>query len=371
MSYPLRRLADLYRKPGPWTTVHLDIQRDTDTQQGGHALDLRWRALREDLERQDAPAGDLETIDDLLETRIRTPGRHVCRFVLVRRGDVVIDEVHYGATPCPNEATCGALPALVPLVATSAHDIPYLVVEAARDGGRVSAYHASRMPAFVDEVIGEALHLSKVPGGGWSQRRYQQTTEEVWRRNAHQVVEDVEQARRRVEPKMIVLSGDVRAREKVAAQLPAEASSLLVEVDVHSLTAGADPSVLDEAVAKRLEDVAEQERQRALRRLGDGSSEGLAVSGLEPVVQALRQAQVHLLVIDFNAIAGKTLVALTGEPWLAGSPGGVTGADTLAEVSAADALLRAGAFTDVRLLPIEGERLEGDEGVAALLRWPI
>lgn len=146
---------------------------------------------------------------------------------------------------------------------------------------------------------------------------------------------------------------------------------MLVEVDVHSRTAGADRAVLDEAVSERLDHLAEQERQRALRRLGDGISEGLAVTGIEATVRGLRQAQVHLLIVDFAALADRTLIALADEPWIAASRESVTGTDVLGEVDAADALLRAGAFTHARLLPVDGRRIDGPDGVAALLRWSV
>jgi hypothetical protein len=78
------------------------------------------------------------------------------------------------------------------MVSRHAHDLPYLVVEAGRDGARVSAFTADRRPVAAVDVEGDTSHLTKVHGGGWAHRRFQQTTEDIWRRNAQEVAAVVE-----------------------------------------------------------------------------------------------------------------------------------------------------------------------------------
>lgn len=368
MSYPLRRLAETYRQPGPWATVQIDVSRDV--QPAAQTIELRWRGLREDLAAQGAPDDYLDAVEGVL----RTPAEAsvvACRYLLVNDQGVVVDEILHRSGSCDNQAAFAALPYAAALVAGGAHDLPYLVVEAARDGARVAAFRASGRPVVVEEVIGEDVHLSKSPGGGWAHRRFQQTTEEVWRRNAQEVAEDVERARKQASAQLIVLSGDVRAREQLLAQLPEEAKSQLVELDVHTRPAGSDDSAVEDAVADQLAEIADRERQRAVDRFGEGKGPGLAVAGLGETVHALRQAQVGVLLVDFAKLGDRTLLALRDEPWLATSPEGVTGTEVLAEAPAAEVLIRAGALTDSLLLPMDIEELGGRDGAAALLRWPV
>lgn len=367
MSYPLRRLAEIFRQPGPWATVQLDVSRDV--QPAAQTIELRWRGLREDLAAQGAPDDFLDAVEDAL----RSPAEAsvvACRYLLVSEDGVVVDEILHRSGSCDNEATFAELPYTAALVAGGAHDLPYLVVEAARDGARVTAFRASGRPVIVHEVIGEDVHLSKSPGGGWAHRRFQQTTEEVWRRNAQEVAEDVERARKQASAQLIVLSGDVRAREQLAAQLPEEARSQLVELDVHTRADGSDGSAVQEAVADQLAEIADQERRRAADRFGEGKRSGLAVAGVGETVHALRQAQVDVLLVDFAKLGDRTLLVLRSEPWLATAPEGVTGTEVLSEAPAAEALIRAGALTDALLLPMGTEEIGAQDGVAALLRWP-
>jgi hypothetical protein len=349
-------------------TVQIDVSQNV--QPAAQAIELRWRNLREDLAGQGAPAEHLEGIDDALQTPVEAAAS-ACRYLVVGGDGVVADEVLQRSVSGENWAKFSELPYFAALVTDGAHDLPYLVVEAGRDGARVTAFRASGRPVAVDEVVGETAHLSKSPGGGWAHRRFQQTTEEVWRRNAQEVAEDVERAREQASAQLIVLSGDVRAREQLAAQLPDEVRSQLVELDVHTRAAGSDGSAVQDAVAGQLAEIAAEERGRAPHRVGVGKAEGLAVAGVGETVHALRQAQVDVLLVDFDTLGDRTLLALKEEPWLATAPEEVTGTAVLTEAPAAEVLLRAGALTDASLLPLAAEEVGGDDGVAALLRWPI
>jgi hypothetical protein len=366
MSYPLHRLAPLYRESGPWSTVHLEV--GWEVPDASRAIELRWRALREQLDQQGAPRRHLEMADDILDATAQ-PGGSACRHVVIG-DDVAIDRTLRHDSPCVSEARYSEVPSVVPVVDSEAREAPYLVLEAARDGAVISAYQSDGTPVLTDEVTGETANLTKVPGGGWAHRRFQQTTEEVWRRNAQVVVSELERILQRASARLIILSGDVRAREKVLSQLSSEVRSRLVEVDVHTRPVGADSDATDRAVDVELDALDELERERILERFGDGRRHGYAVAGIGSTAHALRQAQVAVLMVDFAELAGHELLALKDEPWLATSQEGVTGTEVVATVPAADALVRAGALTGAILLPLPADRMPGAEPMAAVLRWP-
>jgi hypothetical protein len=172
---------------------------------------------------------------------------------------------------------------------------------------------------------------------------------------------------------MVVLTGDVRAREQLRAQLPASVQESVVELDVQTRPAGTDEHAVTDAIAAHRDELAGQERSRLAERFGAGRPRGLAVEGTGAVVHSLRQAQVEFLMLDFEALDGRSLLALRDEPWVATGQEGVTGTSVLADAPAADVLVRAGALTDARLLqadPALSDDAERFDGVMALLRWP-
>jgi hypothetical protein len=367
MSYPLAELAEFYRTPGPWSSIHLEM--GWEVPDASRALELRWRALRERLDDQGAPRRHLETVDDLLNATAQ-PGGTACRHLVI--GDeVAVDRTIRHDAPCASEARYSEVPSVAAVVEADAREAPYLVVEAARDGATISAYRADGTPVLEDEVVGETANLTKVRGGGWAHRRFQHTTEEVWRRNAKVVLEDVERVLRQLPARLLVLSGDVRAREKMKAQLTDELGSLMIEVDRHTKPEGADDHTVSSALAEVLAEQEEGERVRFLERFGDAQRDNRAVAGTGSTVHALRQAQVGVLLASLTELADRDLLALRSEPWLATSPEGITGAESIGPVPAADALLRAGALTGARYLPMPAGRMPAGEGMAALLRWPV
>ncbi|TDB76525.1 peptide chain release factor 1, partial [Actinomadura sp. KC216] len=62
-------LKSLYQRPGPFASVYADLTRTTED--ASKAVELRWRALRADLEAQHAPKGMLRAIEQTIEEEIR------------------------------------------------------------------------------------------------------------------------------------------------------------------------------------------------------------------------------------------------------------------------------------------------------------
>ncbi len=70
--------------------------------------------------------------------------------------------------------------------------MPFLLVVADREGSDIEVYSASmREPTETREIHGDQDFIQKVKVGGWSQGRYQNSTEEV-HRNAQQTGEVVD-----------------------------------------------------------------------------------------------------------------------------------------------------------------------------------
>ncbi|VXB19883.1 conserved hypothetical protein [Arthrobacter sp. 9AX] len=370
MTASLKEHADRMRLPGPWCTAYVDAATGTvDTLE---ASDVRPGNVRAALEAQGASAADLDALEQALQPEAGVPGP-VSRFVLVHQGKVEINEVLPGARVLPERVSVDPVPDLLPLVKHRPEEFPYLVAEVSREHGEIRLHYAGAgSPASAEEVQGETQHIKKFQGGGWAHLRFQHHTEDVWRRNADQVAEEIDRVVAGSGARLIVLAGDIHARRLVQEQLSKASQAIVSVVDSHTHTEGADARLLDDQVNQRVAEQWATEQQDIMDRLAmqEGQANPESATGVGAVVHALQQAQVEVLILDDAALAERTLLALDAEPWVATAEEESLGANVLGKVPAPAALLRAAALTDARVLLVPGPVLPEGTDVAALLRWP-
>jgi hypothetical protein len=316
---------------------------------------------------------DLRAVEGALRPATGEPNP-TARLVLAESGEVRLDELLVGDEAQPDLATVGPVPDLLPLLRYRQHRFPYLVVDARRDGGEVSAHTVTGRREGQTEVAGSRENLTKNPRGGRSQGRYQYRTEEVWRRNAAELGDVVEEARRAGDARLIIVLGDAHAAQLLIDQLPAAAADLAVRIDHIPDGAAQDDQVVRQRVEELIAERYAEAEQALVGRLREaqGQPEPAAATGLESVVEALQQARADVVVLTDPA-EDRRLTVLDSEPWVA-LPGDESyGSQVLGEADATAALLRAAALTDARvaLLPPGALRAEGSGSteIAALLRW--
>ena len=145
---------------------------------------------------------------------------------------VVLSEVLPGSLHGPESVGVGAVPDLVPLVAHRPVDLPFLVVHAGKEGGAFRAYRLGHAPVAEDtteqQVRGrnDTLHYAKA-GTGWKQPHWQQHTEEIWKQNSSETAAAVDEAVRTIRPGLVVVAGDVTARELLVKALSTETRTLV------------------------------------------------------------------------------------------------------------------------------------------------
>lgn len=364
----LDALASVYRNPGPYSCVYLDVSGDVSDP--GRTQELRNRTVLDRLRELGAPDSDVAAIDRVLQEVTGVAGG-VSRLVASENGELRVDELIIGPRVDDEVATFGPVPDLTPLVEHRPEDFHYLVIEVSRDGGELRLYSTrDAVPLQHDDIAGDTDSLHKVQVGGWSQARYQRHTEEVWKHNQSEIADAVEQVVTQYHPRVIVLAGDVRARQLLAERLGAGSRGILSMVPTETRAGGASDAALTEHLEHRLRELGEQDRDAILGRILDqGGKDG--AHGIGEVVAALRQGQVDVMLLDFDGARGRTLLALDAEPWVATAPEDALDTKVLDTVPATVALLRAAALTGVRVLRAPSEDLPGAELVAALLRWPI
>ena len=370
MTDSLKEYAELYRHEGPWCMAY--IEAGTGTVDTLEAADVRPGHVRETLAGKGASKQDLEAIEEAVQPATGEPSP-VARYILVRQGTVELNVLLPGPLVVPERISMDPVPDLLPLIRHRPSEYPYIVVEAARDNAEIRLHYAGKhRPDTVQSVQGSAENLKKVPSGGWSQGRFQHRTEEIWRRNANQVAEEIDRVVRSSGAKLLVLAGDIRARGLIQDQLSEASRELLSIVDSHTHTGGADQEAFTNQINERVALQWAAEQQEVLERLAEqqGQANPVSATGTGTVLRALQQAQVDVLIMNDQAFAGRQFLALGAEPWIATEAQEALGADVLGQVPATAALLRAAALTDARILLVPDGVLPDKADIAALLRWP-
>jgi hypothetical protein len=303
-------------------------------------------------------------------------------FGLVRDGEIRLSEV-IRATPVDTQGVSyDQVPDLTPVVKHALTAFPYLVVETARDGGEISLYRVgSAAPDEEEHVQGDFtsdLHKPK-RGGGWRNDHIQKHAEEDWKHNQAELAEAVDTLVQRYRPRLLVVAGDIRARQLLAEKLSHEARAILSIEPTDTEPADASDDRLNERIDAQVERIVRADEQAIadLIALHEGRGDNQAELTVGGVVNALAAAQVDTLLIDDSRLGDRELLALDDAPWIAATPEDALTASVVAAVPARVALLRAALLTDAHVyftrpsgIDDEPLTLPAGAAVAALLRWP-
>ncbi|MBO0982076.1 Vms1/Ankzf1 family peptidyl-tRNA hydrolase [Microbacterium sp. SD291] len=364
-------LTALLERPGPWTYAYVD-GRGPEPQ----VIEERRRdSVERRLVEAGAPAEDAAAVAAALERTAGLPAPS-SRYLLADCGEIVVDESIPGPRLGPEVVGRSAIPPIVPLLRDRGSGIRYLVVEAGRGDAEVRLERAGRDPEWTGSVEGRTDALPKVQAGGWSQSRYQRTSEEIWKHNQEQLAEVVDRLVQQHSPRFVVVAGDVRARQLLIDQLGHAARDLVVDVDAHTHAAGADSSALDEAIAAALDEHLRTDEQR-IRDDAATDSGSARARGTAAVVEALRQARVDRLLLDARMLeSDRTLDALDEAPWVASDDEDALSAGIVDRIPEAEALARAALLTGAEVVVEEEATAEGEERgdraprePVAVLRW--
>lgn len=363
----LRDLSDVLAAPGPFVTVH--VGAESAVEQAADRYDLAWKNARKELEEQGVPGPVREAIAGAQGEHAAGAARLVVASIPEAR--VLLSEP-VSTRPATDVVEVAALPDVLPLVADLTVQVPHVVVHTDRTGADVEAYFDAGEVKEEVTVKGRTLHLRKVPGGGWSHRRYQARAENQWRDNAEAIRDTVVQLAEQVDAELIVGVGDERELALVQNGLPQPWGDRWLEVP-----GGRGHDGSEQRIEQRVRDaVSLHTAAESLQLLGDYAQERgqakRACDGLPDVVQALRKAQVQTLILTTDADKHSTL-------WFGEDPAQLGTSRTDVEALGAaspqegpmiSVLLRAALATgaDVQLVPHQSEQ-SPQSGVGALLRY--
>ncbi|AOS65105.1 baeRF2 domain-containing protein [Actinoalloteichus hymeniacidonis] len=364
-------LRELATRSGPCAVAYFDVTRDTE--EAFRANALRRRAVGEELADRGVDAETLAAMDEAIGSEPWVVGR-AGRAVVGRDGTVLLDRV-LPEPPANTVTAYSRVPDVFPLLVAVSSDEPVVVAVVDRVGADIGV-HVRDGGWREHTVRGDERPVHKVRGLGWSQNRVQRRVENTAAHNAAEIAHEVDRAAAEIGSRLIVIAGEVRARAEVMAALPSRSRTIAVEAEHGGRAAGSDRTALAEEVqriaAEFLADETEQVLDRFQSELGAG--QGLAVSGPEPVVAALRAGAVETVLLPSDGMhrdvtVGEEATDISFGAQDANSMAGEMTAD-VAVGRAESAVALAAAATDASLFVIDPVDAVPD-GVGAMLRFPM
>ena len=359
-------LKTLYGRPGPFASVYADLTRTTED--ASKAAELRWRALRAELEAEHAPAGMLRAIEQTIDEELLA--RRSEGLVIFAADDEVVYRDRLPGPPRTPRATLAPLPDVLPYLVERGEKVPHLIAVVDRRGGEIDCVAADGGRRHIRVRGDEEFPIRKTKAGDWNQSRFQRSTENVWKANAKKVAHEIDRAAERCRAEAVLIAGDTRARTAVLDEVSEHVLEHTVETDknttVDDPTLGAElRRLLRLKTAERIMSVAE----RFDRELANGQR---AVEGLTATTEAVRQGRVETLLLDDAPNPADRL-------WVGPDPGQVAttpdelrdefGVTSPRQDRADSALVRAAAAMDGELVVVPSDGPDPVLHVGAVLRY--
>jgi peptide chain release factor subunit 1 len=343
------RFRQLLDSPGPFASIYFDDSHDTDD--AGAQLDLKWRALREQLEEQGAD----ESVTAEIEAAVMDPRPSIGRGgrAMVASAEGIVLNGHLLRPTADTVVRVSELPYIVPILEHGFEQPNYLLA--------VVDYTGADLTSHVDGAL-----RSETAGCGHPQLR----TDEAARKNVRAVADRVSALADDTTFDAVFVVGEARSRADLLAALPERVGELAVPLPVGARHSGHDFGEIQRAIEASLL----RQRLSVIDAAADrftaevGRRSGLAAEGLDAVCSALRQGVVDTLII--GDIDDATVVADEGLTTIAPN------ANVLSEHGAAPAkTLRADEALPIVAISVGAslvrtdERIAPADGIAAVLRY--
>ncbi|GAA1794942.1 hypothetical protein HC028_18060 [Planosporangium flavigriseum] len=361
-------LRPLSEHPGPWASIVLDASHETED--ATKAIELRWRAAREELAAQGADEPTLAALENTVLNHQPVPGRYWLA-AFATQGEVVL-AMPIVATPRDHVAAWGPLPHAMPMIAGYGEQVAWLRIVVNRIGADFEGATLGGSPRRGQINGHNDFPIHRVKAGGWSYSHYWRAAQMTWQRNAQEIADAVGRMATEMGAEILIVAGDPQTRRLLIDHLPEWWQKRYVESDVGSRAPGADPEPLDDFTLRSIARLADEHIADVLERFKIQQAHNAAAEvGLPALVTALQRCQVKtaLLVNDLSSPLQLWVgdrpneVALTKDGALA------LGAENPQRVRADAALLRALAATDADLVLVTPDEFDQGGGVGALLRY--
>ena len=357
-------LAEVFASRGPVLTVYLETDPVANAAQ---LSEQKWHAFRRDLEDAGATAEALDAVDRLLPDA-HTRGR--CLSAVVAADGSVLHHANHPDAPRDELARWAELPSLVGAIESRQARPPHITLLTDRTGADIFVYEALGAREFQLEVEGSDDVIRKVAPGGWSQRRFQQRAEDSWESNAKEVADRLVRIVNKVDARLIVAAGDVRALQLLREALPPQVEALVEQVDGSRSPDGSEDAIAADAETLVATAVAHDTAELIAKFKEELGQADRAANGPAEVVQALCEGRVDVLLVHEDPADERTAWIGPEGPHIALELGPLKemGVDAPVEARLTDALVRAAVGTSAKVRVVPAASVLKD-GVGAILRW--
>lgn len=296
-------LRSLYALNGPFASVYLRLQARPELESDNEE---RWRGLLRRLVRRRDGRAELAAMAAEFQAHRFEAGRLV---MIAAEGDVRLSAILPETAGDEGDlAEWGPLPHLLPLLAWRQEHPAHVVAVVDRTGADLQLYPAGATEAERVRVEGPDDEIERNQPGGTAQMRYQHRAEDSWEHNAVATAHAVDDALQRVDGHVLMLAGDVRARQYLLKHLPARVRG---QVSVRPVSGSRSA---DGASSERARQVEEAVRQAGVAETGAVMSEfaeqrspsGTAVEGASSTLRALAEGRLQTLLVCDDADAQRT-----------------------------------------------------------------
>jgi len=359
------RFRQLLDTRGPFVSMYFEDTHNTPD--ADEQLELKWRALRDQLERQGV-TDELTAEIERAVMDLRPPVGWSGRGVVAGADGVVVNE-HLLRPTATTVVRVSELPYIVPIVEHGFVTPAYLLIEVDHAGADITIH--------IDGV----LETETVDGGGYPVHKAsgaetagygdpQQRTDEAARKNIRAVADRIAELVDGTAADAVFVVGEVRSRSDLVKALADRVRDRTVPLEVGARNSGHDITEVQSHIdawftKQRLREI-DYAAQRFDAEMGRQS--GRAAEGLDAVCSALREGAVETLIV--GEIGDATVVTDEGLTTVAPnhqvlSEQGAAPAKTLR----ADEALPMFAVSAGASLVRTDERIDPADGIAAVLRY--
>ena len=307
----LTALQHVYEQGGPYATVYLEGR--SPGEDARQEIRLRWKALRERLQREGALESTVTALESALESSPYGEEQTNGRVLVANSEQVLLHAPWDAAIGAGDSAVWQELPNLGAYLREHSRAVRVLLVVADQLSARIrqEVIAEQHEPREVDdEKAGEQVGrprgqgeghrkmVHKPRGQGESQGRIQRRADEAAKAHGKEITDRLRKISSEFQPDVLVLAGEVKGRETVRAELNDELAKIVVETDRGGEGAGESETALTEELLRIAGEVSERNAEQISQRWNTALAHELATQSGTDVAHAAEQGAVETLLLE-------------------------------------------------------------------------
>lgn len=360
-------LQPLYETSTPVASLYINTSRDAED--ADHAIRVRWDKARDELRDWGIDEATLDAMDTVVGATEGVPGPH--GQVVYAAGGKVLLESTVSEPPQNYFVRFGTLPDPLPALAAEGRHVPHAVAVVDSIGADLTAEYADGR-TVVRRIEGKDHPIHMPRGGGYHHNQMQRAAGEQIGHNLDEVAETFAELADRSRAEVVAVAGEISVRGDLVQRLPERVRERAVELESGSRASGSEASPLEEELSEHLDRQADKHVRGSVEAFQRGTSDGSAAEGFDSIVHALQRGQVDTLLWSegFPGADRKLWIGPAGEQIaLNAQELRDMGVSDPIEEEAGPALVRSVSMTGADFVDVPEQKLDLQDGIAAVLRF--